>query len=75
MGRCPGTNTGTDGHSILGSYDEAVYLGLTTSHLVRLPNGVEMISRTISDALGDLPTPGDPVRLSWQADAIRLHTS
>ncbi|MEM9393144.1 MAG: ABC transporter ATP-binding protein [Pseudomonadota bacterium] len=75
LSRANGSNNSGDGHSILGSYDEAVYLGLTTSHLVRLPNGVEMTSRTISDAVDDLPTPGDPVRLHWQPEAIRLHTS
>lgn len=73
LSRVNGTNGGADGHSILGSYDESVYLGLTTSHLVRLPNGVEMVSRSISDALEDMPDPGEPVRLSWNADAIRLH--
>ena len=76
LSRAPGGNAPADGHSILGTYDESVYLGLTTSHLVRLPSGEEMISRTISDAAeGEPPEPGDPVRLHWRPDAVRLHVS
>ncbi|MEM1076999.1 MAG: ABC transporter ATP-binding protein [Pseudomonadota bacterium] len=75
LSRASDANAGADGHSILGSYDESVYLGLTTSHLVRLPNGVEMISRSISDSLDDMPEPGEPVRLHWQPEAIRLHVN
>jgi ABC-type Fe3+/spermidine/putrescine transport system ATPase subunit len=73
--RVNGSAPAADGLSVTGTYEEAVYLGLTTSHLVRLPNGAEMISRSISDAVGDLPQPGEPVRLHWQPHALRLHVS
>ena len=62
-----------DGLSIVGSYDESVYLGLTTSHLARLPDGTEMVSRVIADADDTLPANGAPVRLHWKASDIRLH--
>ena len=62
-----------DGVSMTGLYDESVYLGLTTSHRVRLPDGTEMISRTISDIDAALPEPGAQLRLSWKPSDIRLH--
>jgi ABC-type Fe3+/spermidine/putrescine transport system ATPase subunit len=62
-----------DGLSILGSYDESVYLGLTTSHLVRLPDGTEMTSRVIADTDEALPGAGAPVRMYWKPSDIRLH--
>ncbi len=66
-------DTEEDGTSLVGSYNEAVYLGLTTSHLVHLPDGTEMVSRVIADQDDMMPAAGAPVRLSWQPDAIRLH--
>jgi ABC-type Fe3+/spermidine/putrescine transport system ATPase subunit len=71
--RANGTNTTADGLSIIGSYDESVYLGLTTSHLVHLPDGTEMISRVISDGEEVIPEIGATVRLSWKPTDIRLH--
>ena len=73
LDRVNGTNAPGEGTSITGSYDESVYLGLTTSHLVRLSDGTEMISRVISGADDDLPQPGAPVRLHWKPGDIRLH--
>ncbi len=67
------SNAPTDGLSMLGAYDESVYLGLTTSHLVRLPDGTEMVSRIIADADDTLPVNGAPVRLRWKPTDIRLH--
>ncbi len=61
------------GHSVSGSYNEAVYLGLTTSHIVTVSPGQDMISRVVDD-LGDLPQPGSGVRLYWTPGAMRLHT-
>ncbi|MFT6912070.1 MAG: hypothetical protein ACJAQW_000667 [Paracoccaceae bacterium] len=58
-----------------GTYGESFYLGLTTSHLVRLPDGTEIVSREISGMIHNAPAPGAQVRLHWQADALRLHTS
>jgi len=68
-----GTNATADGVSIIGSFDESVYLGLTTSHMVRLPDGTEMVSRVIADSDDSLPAAGAPVRLSWKPSDIRLH--
>lgn len=62
-----------DAHSIKGAYTESVYLGLTTSHLVRLPDGTEMISRVISDTDDGLPEAGAPLRVTWKPSDIRLH--
>jgi ABC-type Fe3+/spermidine/putrescine transport system ATPase subunit len=62
-----------DGHSIGGTYEESVYLGLTTSHLVRLADGTEMISREIAGSDDSQPQTGVPVRLSWKPSDIRLH--
>lgn len=65
--------TATDGSSILGLYDESVYLGLTTSHLVRLSDGTEMVAREIAGSENTAPAPGSPVALNWKPDDIRLH--
>lgn len=69
----PESNAPDDGTSITGHYDESVYLGLTTSHLVRLADGTEMVSRVISDTDDTLPQVGAPVRLHWKPSDIRLH--
>lgn len=56
-------------------YVEAVYRGLTTSYLVRLPNGAEMAVRHISDGRpGARFEPGEDVRVEWNAADARLHT-
>ncbi|WP_076450617.1 ABC transporter ATP-binding protein [Roseivivax lentus] len=73
LDRVNGTNAPADGLSILGTYDESVYLGLTTSHMARLPDGTEMVSRVISDTDDTLPEANAPVRLSWKPGDIRLH--
>lgn len=62
------------GHSMQGTYREAVYLGLTTSHLITVGDGHDMVSRVVDD-LDTLPAPGSPVRLHWTPGALRLHTS
>ena len=61
------------GHSVSGTYNEAVYLGLTTSHIVTVGPGHDMTSRVVDD-LDDLPQPGSDVRLYWTPGAMRLHT-
>ena len=73
LARLSSTETTADGLSIPGSYAESVYLGLTTSHLVRLADGTEMVSRVIADTDDTLPEAGAPVRLSWKPADIRLH--
>lgn len=62
-----------DGASLSGTYDESVYLGLTTSHLVQLPDGTEMVSRVIADDDDSMPEPGARVRLHWRPSDLRLH--
>lgn len=73
MDQVNGGDTRADDLSIIGSYDESVYLGLTTSHLVRLADGTEMISRGISNDETAIPPEGAQVRLSWKPTDIRLH--
>jgi ABC-type Fe3+/spermidine/putrescine transport system ATPase subunit len=57
------------------TYVEEVYLGLTTSHLVRLPNGTEIIVRRISENTSDAAfAPGEEVAVGWRSEDARLHT-
>ena len=56
-------------------YVEEVYLGLTTSHLVRLPSGIELMVRRISEPMGVAAfVPGEEVAVGWRTDDARLHT-
>ncbi len=57
------------------TYSEAVYLGLTTSHLVRLPTGAEVTVRRISEGQEDETfSSGQEVRVGWRAGDAMLHT-
>ncbi len=57
------------------TYVEQVYLGLTTSDLVRLANGTELMVRRISEGTGGASfTPGEAVTVGWRTDDARLHT-
>ncbi|NNJ76104.1 MAG: ABC transporter ATP-binding protein, partial [Anderseniella sp.] len=67
-----GNTDAKPGHSLSGTYSEAVYLGLTTSHLVNVGSDHDMVSRVVDD-LDDLPQPGSDVRLYWTPGALRLH--
>ncbi len=72
----PNEEAGPLMQTIPGSYGEAVYLGLTTSHVVRLPNGYAITARQISQ--GDLAAEyslGAPVTLAWVRTQTRLHLS
>ncbi|MCY4591663.1 MAG: ABC transporter ATP-binding protein [Alphaproteobacteria bacterium] len=57
-------------------YVEDVYLGLTVSHLVQLPDGTEVVARVMSDS-GDNGRfePGDDVAVGWPANRARLHVA
>ena len=58
------------------SYGKAVYLGLATSHVARLPNGATIVARQISG--DEVPTeysPGSTVTLAWSGTQMRLHLS
>ena len=61
------------GHSVNGTYHEAVYLGLTTSHMVDAGIGHDMMVRMVGD-MGTMPEKGDAVTLYWQPGDLRLHT-
>lgn len=61
-----------EGLSVRGTYTESVYLGLTTSHHVRLSDGTEMVAREIQDR-DDAPAPGTAVTLHWAPGTARLH--
>lgn len=65
-----------DIQALNGTYDEAVYLGLTISHIVALPNGAAVNARSISGAAENLKFErGQPVRVGWATTAARLHAS
>ena len=67
----------TDGRvqTLPATYVEEVYLGLTTLHLVRLPNQVELAVRQISDDMADsVFRPGQAVQVGWKTAEARLHT-
>ena len=56
------------------TYVEEVYLGLTTSDLVRLANGTELMVRRISESTIDARfIPGEEVTVGWRTDDARLH--
>ncbi len=62
--------------TIPAEYVEALYLGLTISHLVKLENGSEIAVRRLSDADSDRAfTPGQPVAIGWRTGDARLHVS
>ncbi len=62
--------------TIPATYVEAVYLGLTTSYLVRLPNGAELAVRRISGGqASDRFEPGQDVKIEWNTADARLHTA
>ena len=71
----PGHNVDGGMQTIPATYVEAVYLGLTTSHLVNLSNGAELTIRRVSD--GQASTrfePGQSVTIGWNIADARLHT-
>ena len=58
------------------TYVEAIYLGLTISHLVRLPDGTEIVARVISGEPSDeVLEPGRDVTVGWPGDRARLHVA
>ena len=55
---------------------ETVYLGLTTSELLTLPDGNEVMVRRLSDGVGDAGfSRGAGVRVGWRNADGRFHTS
>ena len=70
----PGQAADGDWQALPAIYLETIYLGLTTSHLVRLPDGGEAVVRAMSDAQhsGSLEA-GQAVTVGWPTDRARLH--
>ena len=63
-------------NSLIGTFSETVYLGLTTSYRVKLENGSELNVRAISDDSARIvPEQGARVRVKWKPGAPRLHLS
>ena len=70
----PGGGEGGKRESVPATYVEEVYLGLTTSHLVRLADGTEVAVRRISEGQDAAPpAPGQEVRIGWKTASARLH--
>ena len=62
--------------TLRGVYARTVYLGLTTSHIVKLTDGTELTVCRISRGRdGYSFQPGAEVCLGWHLDDARLHTS
>lgn len=69
------SKTGPEAGTFLpANYREAVYLGLTTSHLAQIEGGGEVVSRVVED-MDSIPEPGTPVIASWNPQDLRLHTA
>ena len=72
----PGHTVDGTMQTIPGSYLDTVYLGLTTSHLVSLPNGLELAVRRISEGRTSAGfVPGQELKIGWNTADARLHTS
>ena len=72
----PGRNPDPSWQLMPATYVEAIYLGLTISHLVRLPDGTEIVARVISgERSGEEFEPGRDVTIGWPGDRARLHTA
>ncbi len=72
----PGQTADGAWQSVPATYLETIYLGLTTSHLVRLPDGSEVAARFVSseDDIGSFET-GQAVTIGWPSGRARLHVS
>jgi spermidine/putrescine transport system ATP-binding protein len=72
-----GNTAAEEGLEVLsGTHRETVYLGLTTSELVRLPNDQEILVRQLSDgSAGNSINVDEAVQIGWRTDDGRLHIS
>ena len=71
----PGQKTDGQLQTIPATYIEEVYLGLTTAHLVSLPNGTEVGVREMTDGQAARFSPGSEVQIGWHTANARLHTT
>ena len=62
------------GHSLQASYIEAVYLGLTTSHIAQVDAHTQITSRVVDDSV-DAPRHGARVHATWAPGDLRLLAS
>ena len=70
----PDRDAGDGWQTMPATYVEAIYLGLTISHLVRLPDGAEIVARVMADERRDAPLePGREVTVGWPTGHARLH--
>ena len=75
-GRAQGSKGDRELETLPAEYLEELYLGLTTFHLVRLPDGREVQVRMISDgAKRSSFKAGADVRVAWRKADARLHLS
>jgi ABC-type Fe3+/spermidine/putrescine transport system ATPase subunit len=59
-----------------GVHRESVYLGLTTSELITLDNGQEVLARRVSDRYGGhTNSNGTSIKVGWRQQDGRLHIS
>ena len=72
----PGVDPDASWQLMPATYLEAIYLGLTISHLVRLPDGTEVVARVMSGERRDEEfEPGREVTVGWPGDRGRLHVA
>ena len=57
------------------TFVKTVYLGLTSSSLVRLADGREIVVRSLSDAYDEGLQARQPVIVRWRTRDARLHLS
>jgi ABC-type Fe3+/spermidine/putrescine transport system ATPase subunit len=72
----PGQAADSAWQALQATYLETIYLGLTTSHLLRLADGSEVVVREISGELqnGGLEV-GQAVTIGWPTARARLHVA
>ena len=72
----PGDDASASWQVVPATYVEEIYLGLTISHLVRLPDGTEIVARVMSGERGDEQfAPGQAVAVGWPTDRARVHVA
>jgi len=68
------SDAGAEMQVLRGTYLEEVYVGLTVSHLVRMPDGKEVLAREVAGGTGHAPiAPGSETALGWRFMDARLH--
>ena len=55
------------------TFVKTVYLGLTCTSVVRLPDGSEALTRQLSHTGIDTFAPSQPLTMGWRTEQARLH--